>query len=567
MRKRQGNMLDGLAARLAAVGRVAPHVATLPPPRIDGDPARGARLMAAARSPLDAPRNAPRTPFAETAALTFRWLDDLAALGSRAARERAWLWVEGWDRQTGWRADLSAGRLRRWIGHAEFLTGPGRSPPRALLSGATREMHFLRRRWKSLPEGPARVEALTALVTGSLALARMRSFTGPAARGLATEAARSVDPGGAVASRNPEELLDLLTLLLEARDALSAAGLTVPPAVADAIQRGAPTLRLLRQADGGLPRLHGGATPPPGRLERALLASGARANSIAGAPAVGAMGYLRLAAPRTTLIVDAAPPPMGAASRLAHASTLAFELTSGRRPLIVSCGPGSALGPDWENAARATPSHSVLGIEGLSSARLGTSRDTEELLSDGPRNVRAEVTTGDDGPLLVLSHDGYVASHGLTHVRELELSRDGRMLRGYDALGAATEADRRVLERAILNSRLQGVHFTIRFHLHPAVEAEVEGEQIVLRLPSTEVWLFRQAGAARMSLDASVWLDPHLSAPRPSRQIVLSGLVADKAGEVGWTLAKSEDTPLAIRDTEPAEEELPQAARAIRADA
>ena len=70
-----------------------------------------------------------------------------------------------------------------------------------------------------------------------------------------------------------------------------------------------------------------------------------------------------------------------------------------------------------------------------------------------------------------------------------------------------------------------------------------------------------------MSLDASVWLDPHLSAPRPSRQIVLSGLVADKAGEVGWTLAKSEDTPLAIRDTEPAEEELPQAARAIRADA
>ncbi|WP_035743312.1 heparinase II/III family protein [Haematobacter missouriensis] len=563
MRKRQGDMLDGLAAWLAATGRVAPHFATLPPPRADGDPLRGAQLMAAARSPLDAPR----TPFAETAALTFRWLDDLAALGSRAARERAWLWLEGWDRRTGWHADLSAGRLRRWIGHAEFLTGPGRSSPRALLAGATREMHFLRRRWKSLPEGPARVEALTALVTGSLALARMRSFTGPFARGLATEAARSVDPGGAVASRNPEELLDLLTLLVEARDALSAAGLPVPPAVTDAIQRAAPTLRLLRQADGGLPRLHGGGTPPPGKLDRALLVSGARANSIAGAPAVATMGYLRLAASRTTLIVDAAPPPMGTASRLAHASTLAFELTSGRRPLIVSCGPGSALGADWENAARATPSHSVLGIEGLSSARLGTRRDTEELLSDGPRNVRAEVTTGDEGPLLVLSHDGYVASHGLTHVRELELSRDGRMLRGYDALGAATEPDRRVLERAILNSRLQGVHFTIRFHLHPAVKAKVEAEQIVLHLPSKEVWIFRQAGAARMSLDASVWLDPHLSAPRPSRQIVLSGLVADKAGEVGWTLAKSEDTPLAIRDTEPAEEELPQAARAIRADA
>jgi len=561
--RRQGNVLDRLAARLAAVGRVAPHVASLPPPRIDGDPARGAQLMAAARSPFEPPA----TPFAENAALRFLWLDDLAAVGSRAARERAWLWLQGWNGRTGWRADLSAGRLRRWIGHAEFLTGPGKSHPRLLLSGATREMHFLRYRWKSLPEGLSRVEALTALITGSLALARMRSVTGPATKALATEAARAIDPGGAVSSRNPEELLDLLVLLLEARDALSTAGLPVPPAVIDAIQQGAPTLRLLRQADGGLPRFHGGGGLSPGRLERTLLASGVRANSIAGATAVGAMGYLRLAAQRTTLIVDAAPPPMGAASRLAHASTLAFELTSGRRPLIVSCGPGSALGADWENAARATPSHSVLGIEGLSSARLGTRKDTQDLLSDGPRNVRAEVTTGDEGPLLVLSHDGYVGSHGLTHVRELELSRDGRMLRGYDALGAATEADRRVLERAILNSRLQGVHFTIRFHLHPAVAAEVEAEQIVLRLPSKEVWLFRQAGAARMSLDASVWLDPHLAAPRPSRQIVLSGLAADKAGEVGWTLAKSEDTPLAIRDTEPAEEELPQAARAIRADA
>ena len=83
------------------------------------------------------------------------------------------------------------------------------------------------------------------------------------------------------------------------------------------------------------------------------------------------MGFARLSGGRTTVIVDAASPPGGAAGGLAHASTNAFELTSGRRPLIVSCGSGAPFGPDWRLAGRATASHSTLAVEGFSSSRLG----------------------------------------------------------------------------------------------------------------------------------------------------------------------------------------------------
>jgi hypothetical protein len=53
-----------------------------------------------------------------------------------------------------------------------------------------------------------------------------------------------------------------------------------------------------------------------------------------------------------------------------------------------------------------------------------------------------------------------------------------------------------------------------------------------------------------MSLEPSVYLQAGRLKPRPTRQIVLSASVVDYACQVGWTLAKAQDTPTAIRDTE-----------------
>lgn len=567
--------MNRILARWSALARPAPRLAVRPEPYLSGTPARGQRLLEHGLTAVTrpSPREAPLTPEEEDALHGFLWLDDLVALGTAEARRKANLWAVDWLRRyrhgsgPGWTPQRAARRLLRWLMHADFLSDP-RHPELApdILRAASHDFHFLMRRKRAAPPGLARIEVLSAIVTGSLALARMRSATVPALTQLAEEADRTINAGGGIAERSPGRLLDILEMLSFTTATLVEAGHPVPPSLTRAIERAAPSLRLLRHADGGLARFHGTATPHPGRLDRALAQSGVRASPIAGAPMAAAMGFQRLAVSRTSLIVDAAPPPLGPASRGAHASTLAFELTSGRRPIVVSCGPGAAFGHDWERAGRATPSHSVLGIEGFSSSRLGTGRDSE-LLTDGPRNVRAEVTTGDDGPLLTLSHDGYVASHGLTHVRELELTHDGRALRGYDALGAVSDADRQRLDRAIHGSRLQGIHFTIRFHLHPTVDAEAWPEHIALRLRNGEVWNFRQEGAARMTLEQSVYLDPRRPDPQRTHQIVLSGLVGDRAGEVGWTLAKTQDTPLAIRDTEPAEEDLPQARRATRAEA
>jgi uncharacterized heparinase superfamily protein len=266
------------------------------------------------------------------------------------------------------------------------------------------------------------------------------------------------------------------------------------------------------------------------------------------------MGFARISHGRTSLIVDAAPPPRSAASANAHASTLAIEVTSGRRPLIVNCGSGATFGKSWRRAGRATPSHSTLGIEGFSSSRLGVAgrvngRDAE-LLIDAPKDVRLGRDEVDGGTRLSLSHNGYVESHGLTHGRMLHIGYDGRALRGEDSLAALETADKKRFDLVFDKSKLMGIPFAIRFHLHPDVDATLDmgGAAVSMALKSGEIWVFRFNGEAKMSLEQSVYLEKSRLSPRATKQVVLSGAAMEYSTRVSWSLAKAQETPSAVRD-------------------
>ena len=73
---------------------------------------------------------------------------------------------------------------------------------------------------------------------------------------------------------------------------------------------------------------------------------------------------------------------------------------------------------------------------------------------------------------------------------------------------------------------------------------------VSLALRSGEIWVFRQDGAAAMTLERSIYLEKSRLRPRETVQIVLTQRALDFETQVGWTLAKAQDTPLAIRDLE-----------------
>ena len=491
----------------------------------------------------------------------FGWLDDLAAVGDGLARVRGQAWVWDWiarygrGQGPGWTPDLTGRRLIRWINHALFLlNGRVRSDTDAYYRSLSAQVVFLARRWPHAAPGLPRFEALTGLISAGLALTGMEARVAPAVAALATECDREIDGEGGIPTRNPEELLEVFTLLTWAERALAEAGRPVPEALLSALERVAPTLRALRHADGGLARFHGGGSGAEGRLDQALSAAGVRPGPRVGPPLVGggglAMGYARLAAQRSSVIVDAAAPPAGRASLQAHASTAGFDLTSGRRPLVVNCGSGAPFGAEWHRAGRATASHSTLSVEGFSSSRLGGGKLGRDALSDRAQILVLRQTLGPDGAHLVLAHNGWSGTHGLRHQRELTLSPDGRRLRGVDVLAAQSAAERQRFERLMTDGRLAGVDFALRFHLHPDVDAELDlgGTAVSLALKSGEIWVFRFDGAAVLTLEPSVHLEKGRLKPRSTRQIVLSARTMDLEARIGWTLAKAQDTPLAIRD-------------------
>jgi len=271
------------------------------------------------------------------------------------------------------------------------------------------------------------------------------------------------------------------------------------------------------------------------------------------------MGFARLNAGRLSLILDGAPPPSGAASVNGHASTLSFELTSGRRPLIVNCGSGRSFGTEWRRAGRATQSHSTLCIEGYSSTRLaaptrilGTVLDQ---LEAPPSDVYCETSNLDDGKRVELSQNGYQLTHGLTHARILDLADDGRGLVGEDLITTLKEDDEPRFAKALDRSGLRGIPFTVRFHLHPDVDAVLDlgGAAVSLALKSGEIWVFRHDGSAELSIEPSVYLENGRLKPRASKQMVLSGRAMAYATRVRWSLAKAQDTPDVVRDLAPVE--------------
>ena len=565
-RARVSRGVNRYQAVTAGFGRKATAFTSQPEPRTIGTFARGRQLSAGnflfAGYLVEAPDASlwdlpmPDEAF-EIEVHGFAWLDDLAAVSDLTARHRAQTWTHEWaarfgrGKGPGWQPDLTGRRLTRWVNHAVMLLhNQERATSDTFFRAMSQQVNYLAKRWKAAEPGLARFEALGGLVRGALALQGMEKHLAPGLRALSRECVQRIDEEGGLPSRNPEELLSVFAILVSLVEALDAAGKETPPDVDHAIREIAPTLRVLRHADGGLGRFHGGGRGLDGRLDHALAASGTRHMRHKGL----AMGYARLSKGRTTVIIDAARPPSGANSLNAHASTLAFELTSGRRPVIVTCGSGDTFGSSWRRAGRATASHSTLAIEGYSSSRLGghgiiAGRRTE-LLIDTPRDVTATRPDSDAGAAVILSHDGYLGTHGLIHHRRLELAADGRSLIGDDSLSALTQEAEKTFDVAFERTGLRGVPFAIRFHLHPDVHAELDmgGTAVSMALKSGEIWVFRHDGLASLQLSPSVYLERGRLSPRAARQIVLSASVMDYATRIGWTLAKAQDTPSHIRD-------------------
>lgn len=454
----------------------------------------------------------------------FDWFGDLAALGDAAAGRHARACLESWDAAFGsyspvvWQADVLSRRLANWLIHYDALfAGVEPAFRMQVLDSIARQLRHLRRVAASETDGDGRLDALAAMIYAEVCVADDPERLERAMALLETELDAQILSDGGHLSRSPARQLAVLEQLVDIRDLLTAARREIPVFLRNAIDRMAPIVRFFRLGDGGPACFNGGGRVGPSHIDRVLERSDAKGRPPPRAPYTR---FERVEMAELVLLLDGGAPAPEGFDRGAHAGTLSFEFSVAGQPVFVNCGGAPEDRPAWCRALRTTAAHNAVTVADTNSAELldgGIGRRAGDVQCD-----RGEI----DGSVWVSSsHDGYEAAFGLTCRRRLYLDHSGADLRGEDILVGPAGHD-----------------FALRFHLHPAVTATLDGDDgdsggqaLTLDLPGLPSWRFRVS--APVTLEDSIYWDA-AEGPLPTRQIVAPGRTEGDATTVKWALQR-----------------------------
>jgi uncharacterized heparinase superfamily protein len=309
-------------------------------------------------------------------------------------------------------------------------------------------------------------------------------------------------PDGGHVSRNPQALLEVLLAVIPIRDAMMAKREAVPQALSATIERMFPMLRMLSHGDRGLGNFQGA-----GATEMAGIKTLVERDTIAGRPLFCAphSGYCRLSHRSSLLIMDTGIPAE-------CNSPLAIEFSDGPHRIFSNCGMPASATDDWRRAAADIAAHNTVEIASFESG-----------VKNSPA---AEVINSPHGSLINGTNEISGRPGEVSHQRSVFLSQTGNDLRGEDRIASPSTPSGQL-------------DFTIRFHLHPGVNATLSRTEtrIVIMLPNKTAWQFNARGGI-MSLEDSVFLGDALG-PQKTQQIVIRGSTIT-ASPVNWALRRLE---------------------------
>jgi len=527
--------------------RVAPRLTATVANPLPGDPAAGTAVRAGhflvhgLKAPIaDVEFTGPRlTPPLERLVHGFGWLTDLEACAARpqctGVAERIlgrWLVANPRPGATpAWDVGNVAHRLLNWLIHAPLiLSGEDRMFRSRALQAFDQTAAWLDRNVGRAEDKLGEVAGWTALTAAGLLLADGRARRLYAEAGLIHALGDLVGDDGGVLSRSPLCQIEAIELLVRLRACYAAVRSEPPPQIDTILALLVPPLLGLLHGDGSLGAWQGAHAVPPTRIDALIVASGVRTRPLRDARQ---WGYQRVAARRSVLLFDAAPPPVARHARHGCASTLAFEFSHASERIIVNCGGGACAGGlipvRLAQGLRATAAHSTLTVDDFNSTAVlingklghGVSEveiDRRTLAGDGP---------GTGATRLEGSHNGYVARYGLAHRRILIVRDDGSELRGEDCLVPTGRNGKRGM-----------IAVNLRFHLGPDVElaAGSDGLGVTLALPDGSVWQFR-SGRDAIAIEESLWADGQ-GRPVGTRQLVISAKVPRSGETFSWLLKK-----------------------------
>lgn len=458
---------------------------------------------------------------------SFSWLRHLGAIdrlvpaGVAEVRERARALAETWIEshtvfaQPAWAPAIVGRRMMSWLTEGALLSDGADLIWRSKFFGSlAQQARFLNSAADLAPAGLPRLTALMGVLLSCLALGDAGPRRARAARLLTEELAAQIRSDGGHISRSPAVQAGLLADLLALRDAYHQSHTPAPRALEETIRRMLAMLRLWHAGAGRLAAFNGAGLEAPEEI-LAILAAGA-ANSAVIASARDT-GFERLEAGETAIIADCGGEAPLAFAEFTHNGAASFEFASGGASIVVNCGR-SASSDGQARVFRTAAAHSTLSFVGAP-AKPATADALAQRLAPAAIETRREDAQG--GAFLEISRT--IADHGRRHTRRLYLDAAGTDLRGEDKIEPAAGAD------------APPAQYRLRFHLHPAVGAEMREGHVELRTAGGEAWQFRCRGG-ELALTESIFNGP--KGALSAKQIVLRGEAGVEPVAVGWAFRR-----------------------------
>ena len=452
----------------------------------------------------------------------FVWLRHLAALGQRGREPEqrltaAWFAAhEKWSPES-WEPYATGERLIHLCCHGQVVIARGDAMWRSrVLTSMARQTRHLARAGHRADAAHERLMTAMALTVAALALPGCESEAEKGVELLRRELRLQIRPDGGHISRNPSRQLEIVVRLQMVLKALEARRMATPGFLRHMIGRAAAHVQLFRVGDGRLAVFNGGYEDDGSALASALAAVD---EAVEPTGFARHSGFQRLEAARSVLIADIGAARGGAAPASGHHGSASIHFSSGRSRVVVNCGAGAHISPEWAGALRQAGAHSTL------------SSDPPAALAPFIREAQSQHRRAEDvrGHLLEVDRNFGEGPDAPRHLRRFFLSPIGDDLRGEDRISGFPDEARAAM--------------VLRFHLHPSVKASLarDGRSAILALSNREGWRFRCD--AEIAIEKSIYCGDGAS-PVATEQIVIRDVGFDGASArdmlVKWAVRRIE---------------------------
>ncbi|PPR25649.1 MAG: hypothetical protein CFH34_01339 [Alphaproteobacteria bacterium MarineAlpha9_Bin4] len=452
---------------------------------------------------------------------TFSWLRHLKARSGSLARKHArklildWLEKNSkWNEDT-WKLDIVARRISSWTTNLSFLLAEQDEEFASILNlnlqkqikhlnifTTNKTLERFNKNNDDEDSSIKKFKILRGLILSGICFEGGEDRYRKSINLLENAIANDFNEDGVHVSRLPSSQLSILADLVTMRDIIIAAKYDAPEFLVKQITKSSHSLRFFRVLDGTLSTFSGSKRETKFVIDKILNVADGKARG-KGPLTLSNSGYTKLLVPNACIIIDS----LSAKNKIYSTTPHAIEIYVGKCRLLGSCGSSFSKNNEWKKILRSTAAHSTVTLE-ESDAFMGEDKNQKSFTKRYTKN---------GSEILELIHYGYFNRYLSICSRKIELGKDGKNIAGLDKI-----------ESKKLSK------FCIRFHFSPEIKISLSlDKQSVVLATKDQGWRFLHEGEARLSLDASIFIEDD-GTIKNTFQIVLSGSTKATQTNILW---------------------------------